>query len=51
VFLGSAFWWFLLSGGVSLFRSRFNEKALKWVNRITGFLLLLFGVGAIVAAA
>jgi threonine/homoserine/homoserine lactone efflux protein len=51
VFLGSAFWWFLLSGGVSLFRSRFNEKALKWINRITGFLLLLFGVGAIVAAA
>jgi len=50
VFLGSAAWWFLLSGGVSLLRTRFNATGMQWVNRIAGILILLFGGAAILAA-
>ncbi len=42
VFLGSALWWLLLSGGVSRVRSRFDARALRWVNGISGLLLLGF---------
>lgn len=49
VFLGSASWWFLLSGGVSLFRSRFNLLTLNWVNRISGAIILGFGLLALVS--
>jgi threonine/homoserine/homoserine lactone efflux protein len=48
VFCGSALWWLLLSGGVSLLRSRFSYKGLWWVNRISGILILLFGIVALV---
>ena len=48
VFLGSACWWLLLSGGVSLLRSRLNTGALRWVNRLSGVVLLGFGVVALI---
>lgn len=44
VFSGSALWWFLLSGGVSFFQAKFNLRELKWVNRGSGILILLFGL-------
>ncbi len=44
VFLGSALWWSLLSGGVSLFRSKFTPAALVWVNRLSGLLITGFGL-------
>jgi len=44
VFSGSALWWLLLSGGVSFFQAKFNLRELKWVNRISGILILLFGL-------
>jgi threonine/homoserine/homoserine lactone efflux protein len=47
VFTGSACWWLLLSGGVSLLRSRFSYSGLWWVNRISGILILTFGVVAL----
>jgi threonine/homoserine/homoserine lactone efflux protein len=47
VFLGSAAWWFLLSGGVSLLRSHINGTVLLWVNRAAGAILVIFGVLAI----
>lgn len=47
VFLGSACWWLLLSGGVSLLRTRLAAGALRWVNRLSGILLLGFGVLAL----
>jgi threonine/homoserine/homoserine lactone efflux protein len=49
VFLGSAIWWLFLSGGVGLLRERFNTHALVWVNRISGAVILLFGVLALVS--
>ena len=44
VFLGSALWWLLLSGGVTLLRARFRPAALVWVNRISGAVIVLFGL-------
>jgi threonine/homoserine/homoserine lactone efflux protein len=47
VFLGSALWWLLLSSGVGFFRSRLTPKHLKWLNRISGAILLGFGIIAL----
>jgi threonine/homoserine/homoserine lactone efflux protein len=47
VFTGSALWWLLLSGGVSLLQSRFNLRYLKWLNRISGLMILIFGIIAL----
>jgi threonine/homoserine/homoserine lactone efflux protein len=44
VFLGSALWWFVLSGGVSLFRAKFTADRLRWVNKISGVIIAGFGV-------
>jgi threonine/homoserine/homoserine lactone efflux protein len=50
VFLGSATWWLLLSGGVSLFRSRMTPRNLRWVNIVAGLILLGFGLAALAAS-
>ncbi|NJO39414.1 MAG: LysE family transporter [Cyanobacteria bacterium CRU_2_1] len=47
VFIGSALWWIVLSSGVSLIRSRFNPRRLIWLNRISGLILLIFGIIAL----
>lgn len=49
VFSGSALWWLALSTGVSLFRSRFTPRAMRWVNRISGVVILGFGVAALLS--
>lgn len=48
VFLGSGAWWFLLSGIVGLVRHRFNPKMLIWVNWISGVIIIIFGVVALI---
>lgn len=50
VFLGSAGWWLLLSSGVGVFRARFPAAGLLWVNRISGIIILGFGVVALVGS-
>jgi threonine/homoserine/homoserine lactone efflux protein len=47
VFLGSALWWFLLSGGANLFRTRLGSEGLRWVNRISGAIIAGFGLFAL----
>ncbi|MFN3979620.1 MAG: LysE family translocator [Caldilinea sp.] len=47
VFLGSAAWWLLLSGGVSLLRGFVNATTLRWINWIAGGVIVAFGVLAI----
>jgi threonine/homoserine/homoserine lactone efflux protein len=44
VFMGSALWWLLLSGGVSMMRTKFNPRGLSWVNRISGAIILAFSL-------
>jgi len=49
IFFGSASWWFLLSGGISLFRSRFSLNWLHWVSRVSGIIILGFGLIVLVS--
>jgi len=49
VFCGSAAWWLLLSGVVGFFREKFGFKAMQWVNRISGLIILTFGIYALVS--
>ena len=44
VFLGSGLWWLVLSGGVSFLRSRFNISLLTWVNKLSGGIIIIFGI-------
>ena len=44
VFLGSALWLCILTGGVSLLRGRLTPRWLLWINRFSGGFLALFGI-------
>ncbi len=44
VFAGSGLWWLMLSGGVSLFRTKFTPHRLRWVNRLSGIIIIGFGL-------
>ncbi len=44
VFLGSSAWWLLLSSFVNIFRSRLTPNALTWINRLSGVIILTFGL-------
>jgi len=49
VFIGSAAWWLLLSGGASLLRNRFSPAGMSWVNRISGLVIIVFGISALLS--
>jgi len=49
VFLGSTLWWLILSGLVSLFRTRLNVHKLRWINRISGLIITAFGLIALLS--
>ena len=49
VFLGSCSWWFILSGVVGLFRQKLRSDSLIWVNRISGVIIIIFGITAIIS--
>ena len=44
VMAGSALWWAGLSAFVSLFRQKMNDRLLSVVNRVSGGLIVIFGV-------
>jgi putative LysE/RhtB family amino acid efflux pump len=50
VFLGSAAWWLLLAGGVSLVRRALGERTLRLIRIASAALLLAFGGWGIVSA-
>jgi len=49
VFLGSATWWLLLTGGISLLRGKFTYQWLLWINRLSGCVITLFGLLALIS--
>jgi threonine/homoserine/homoserine lactone efflux protein len=49
VFCGSALWWLLLSGGVSLLREKMTARWLRWINRGAGLAILIFGLVALLS--
>ena len=49
VFIGSGAWWLLLSGATGIFRNKISAGKLALVNRISGIIILAFGVVAIMS--
>jgi threonine/homoserine/homoserine lactone efflux protein len=48
VFLGSALWWVVLTGGASVILAKFSTEHWRWINRISGIVLVGFGFIALV---
>jgi threonine/homoserine/homoserine lactone efflux protein len=46
VFIGSAMWWLVLIGFTGLLQALFNFKRLQWLNRISGLIIIGFGLYA-----
>jgi threonine/homoserine/homoserine lactone efflux protein len=49
VFSGSALWWVILSVGVGSFRARLRSGGMRWVNRVSGAVLVTFGLVALLS--
>lgn len=49
VFSGSASWWCILTGGISLLRKRFTPMWLRWLNRVSGAVIGIFGIVALIS--
>jgi threonine/homoserine/homoserine lactone efflux protein len=49
VFTGSAMWWLLLSGAVGLFRRSIGLAGMRWINRLSGLIITVFGIVALVS--
>ena len=44
---GSALWWLILSTVVSFFQSKITTNKLVWVNRLSGLIIISFGLFAL----
>jgi threonine/homoserine/homoserine lactone efflux protein len=47
IFSGSVLWWVVLCGAVGSVRSRLNTRNLQVINRVSGVLIVLFGIGTL----
>jgi threonine/homoserine/homoserine lactone efflux protein len=47
VFIGSALWWFILTSIVGYFQSKITPDKLLWINRLSGFIIISFGLFAL----
>ncbi len=47
VFSGSACWWLALSFGVGSVRDRLTASHMEWINRISGLVIVSFGIYAL----
>jgi len=47
VFIGSALWWLILSSVVGLFGRKYTSQRLRWINRISGIIITVFGLLAL----
>ena len=51
VFLGSALWWLILSSSVAFAGRVVGPDQLRWINRLSGAVILAFGVVALATLA
>ena len=49
VFCGSALWWIILTSIISLLRKKMDAQWRLWINRISGTIITLFGIGALLS--
>lgn len=50
VFVGAMLWWLILTNFVNMFRAKFRLKRLWWINKITGAVIVIFGIFVFVAS-
>ena len=51
IFCGSTLWWLVLSGVASAARSRFTPERMRLFNHLSGAMLVIFGLAALVSLA
>lgn len=49
-FLGSASWWWVLATGVHRLRGKLNLRSLFWLNRVSGAVLMAFGLSTLASS-
>jgi threonine/homoserine/homoserine lactone efflux protein len=49
VFSGSTLWWIILTSAISLLRKKINSQLLLCINRISGAIITLFGIVALLS--
>ena len=49
VFVGSSLWWFILGGLTSFMQLKINPETLQKINKISGSLIILFGLGTLLS--
>ena len=47
VFFGSTLWWIILCGSIGSVRERIRLEHMRLINRISGFLIVIFGIGMV----
>lgn len=48
VFSGAILWWFSLCSGVEIFRRKINLRKIIMINRVTGTIIYILGIGLII---
>jgi threonine/homoserine/homoserine lactone efflux protein len=48
IFAGASFWWFLLTYVVNIFRKRFRLRNIFIMNRISGIIIIILSIAAVV---
>lgn len=51
VFIGSTLWWLILSQTAGLIKVWQNNKILFWINRISGFIIFMYGFISLVTVS
>ncbi len=51
VALGASLWWYILTSTVNHFRKQFRLKQLWWVNKISGGVIFILGIVALIGVA
>jgi threonine/homoserine/homoserine lactone efflux protein len=49
VTVGSASWWLILTTAISLFRNKITPNGMAWINRLSGVIILGFGLLALLS--
>ncbi len=49
VFIGSGLWWIILFAGLTLFRLNISSGFLSWVHRVSGVVIVGFGVAVLLS--
>jgi len=50
IFLGSSIWWLFLSVVTSAFQAKIPASGLRWINRISGAIIIGFGIFALASS-